>query len=88
MALILAPAGVLHQEISKYAPINGVSVGRRTDRSTWRIDFNSSATLAQKNDANRALAAFDMMTALATTSPKDPFQLLIDRVTALEAKVP
>ena len=40
-------------------PIHGVSIGRETDRSTWRIDFKDEATAEQRAAAGDALAAFD-----------------------------
>lgn len=42
------------------AQVDGVSIGDRNDRATWRIDFAATATAAQKQAARDALAAFDM----------------------------
>ena len=48
----------LVEDVSDVAPIDGVSVGRWDDRTTWRIDFREDATEAQKNAAVAMLAAW------------------------------
>lgn len=40
-------------------PIVGVSVGRATDKATWRVDFAADATSAQRAAAQAVLDAFD-----------------------------
>jgi hypothetical protein len=41
-------------------PIFGVSIGQVMDRSTWRIDFQPSATSAQRADAALILSTYDL----------------------------
>lgn len=40
-------------------PLDGVGIGRRADRSTWRVDFTAEATEAQRTQAQVLIAAFD-----------------------------
>jgi hypothetical protein len=40
-------------------PIHGVSIGRKNDKSTWRIDFKDEATIEQKIEASKLLQDFD-----------------------------
>ena len=40
-------------------PIVGVSIGQPADRSTWRIQFDETATQADRDDEAAAIAAFD-----------------------------
>ena len=49
----------LHDALEAVAPIDGVSINRWDDRSTWRIDFTDEATEEQKAAAQAALEAFD-----------------------------
>ena len=41
-------------------PITGISIGRKDDRSTWRVDFAPEATDEQKARATQIVAAFDL----------------------------
>jgi len=50
----------LHDLIAALAPIDGVSIGKRSDKTTWRIDFKPEATEQQKAAAQAALDAFDI----------------------------
>lgn len=50
----------LHNQISAVCPIQGISIALETDKSTWRIDFDLSATPAQKAAAQTVLQAFDV----------------------------
>ena len=43
-------------------PIVGVSIGRADDRSTWRVDYASSATDAQKTAGAALVATYDEAT--------------------------
>ena len=52
-------ASDLHAKISAVAPILDVSIGRNNDPSTWRVDFDPSATDAQRLAANAVVAAFN-----------------------------
>ena len=47
-----------------------VSIGRRDDKSTWRIDFKSSVTDQQRSAAEAALAAFDPLAAVKAEAKK------------------
>lgn len=51
----------LQTAVERHAPVVGVSIGRRDDRSTWRIDFAANATEPQRLAALAALAAFDVL---------------------------
>jgi hypothetical protein len=53
-------AADLHAEIAAVCPIHGVSIGRKNDKATWRIDFAPDATDAQKAAADAVKAAFDL----------------------------
>lgn len=53
-------AAVLNESILSVCPITGVSLGTRTDRTTWRIDFKPEATLAQRAAAQAVVATFDV----------------------------
>lgn len=55
----------LTDAISAVAPIHGVSIGRKDDRSTWRLDFKDEATANHRADAQATLLAFDI-------APYDP----------------
>lgn len=58
-------AGLLHDAIEQQGiPIEGVSIGRRNDRATWRIDFAVTASDEQRAQAAVLLAAFDPDTAI------------------------
>jgi len=47
----------LHQRIALVCPINGVSIGNVSDRSTWTFNANDSATEEQKVAAQAILDA-------------------------------
>lgn len=51
---------VIHEKVEAVAPIEGVSVGVRGDKLTWRVDFLRSATAAQRRDAQDVIDAFDI----------------------------
>lgn len=48
----------LSASIAEVAPIHGVSVGNRNDKSTWRVDFKPDATDQQKAAAQAVVNAF------------------------------
>ena len=64
--MILEPVTALYNTISAVCPIRGVSIGVPATKSTWRIDFDPTATPAQKTAAQTALTNFDY-TASKTT---------------------
>lgn len=39
--------------------IDGVSIGRKDDKTTWRVDFRGDPTEVQKSAAAAVIAAFD-----------------------------
>lgn len=49
----------LTKALGQIAPIHGVSIGRRNDKSTWRIDFKADATVEQRAAAQAVLNTFD-----------------------------
>lgn len=51
----------LYDQINAVCPIDGVSIGDKLDKSTWRVDLSSSATLAQKTAAQAVVTAFDIV---------------------------
>ena len=50
----------LDQAIKAVCPISGVSIGRKDDKATWRIDFLAEAKQGQRTAAQAVLDAFDM----------------------------
>ena len=53
-------AAVLNERILSVCPITGVSLGTRTDKTTWRIDFKPEATPVQRTAAQAVVDAFDV----------------------------
>lgn len=53
-------ASRLDSEVSVVCPIYGVSIGRKNDKSTWRIDFAPEATAQQRLAAQSVVDAFDV----------------------------
>ena len=51
-------AAKLDQAIKAVCPITGVSIGNEKDRSTWRIQFDQSATDIQRVQAQSVLNGF------------------------------
>ena len=50
----------LHAQIAAVAPIVGVSIGRKEDKLTWRIDFAPEATQPHRDAAAGVVASFDV----------------------------
>lgn len=50
----------LNRVLNEVCPIHGVSIGRKDDKATWRIDFKDEATAGQRADGRAALNAFDV----------------------------
>lgn len=61
---------LLYDTISPICPIDGVSIGRKNNKTTWRIDFKDSATEQQKNDAFRIIDKFDINAYLVRDAEK------------------
>lgn len=74
---LFAPATVLHDQLSR-AGINvvGVSIGRKDDKRTWRIDL---ADESQRAQADALVAAFDP----ATKPPEPTRREKLERATGL-----
>lgn len=49
----------LHVHLATVCPIDGVSIGRAEDRSSWSIKYSEDATDEQRVLADRALKDFD-----------------------------
>lgn len=50
----------LHDAVEKVAPIDGVSLESKRDKSTWRIDFKKEATQKQKDAAQKVIDEFEI----------------------------
>ena len=51
----------LHTQLTAAGiPIHGISIGRKDDKATWRVDFAPEATDEQKAQAAQIVAAFDV----------------------------
>jgi len=73
---------VLTQQVKAICPIYGISIGDKTDKSTWRIDFDPAATDAQKSAAKTVVQNFDVAAEEATEAA----QAQIDVDLGLQAK--
>lgn len=51
--------GHLHEAIESVCPIDGVSIGDESDRTTWRVDYCDAATSQQRAAADQVLASYD-----------------------------
>lgn len=71
----------LDQKIRAVCHAHGVSVGKKSDKKTWRIDFTPEATEAEKKAAQAVIDAFD------ETEPAPVVKSVEERLAALEAKV-
>lgn len=49
----------LDQAIRAACPIDGVSIGKAQDKTTWRIDFKPEATESERAAASAILAQID-----------------------------
>lgn len=49
----------IHDKIAAICPIDGLSIGRATDKSTWRIDFKKQATDSERQAARELLEAIN-----------------------------
>lgn len=71
-------AADLHAAIAAVCPIHGVSIGRKNDKTTWRIDYAPEATDTEKAAAQAALATFDVAVAMEAARVKRERAALID----------
>ena len=53
----------LDSALKVVCPIHGVSVGRRDDKATWRINFKDEATAQERDAAQAVIDAFDPVAA-------------------------
>jgi len=53
----------LSEAIKAVCPIHGVSIGRKDDKATWRIDFKDETTAEQRAAAQSALEAMSPQSA-------------------------
>lgn len=51
-------ASKLHERLAGVAPIDSVSIGVKTDKATWRVDFRPAATAQQRADAQAVIDAW------------------------------
>lgn len=65
-------AAKLDAAIKAVCPILGVSIRRKDDKATWRIDFRPEATQPQKDAAQAVLDAFDPVAAEVPPDLSDP----------------
>ena len=80
-------AALVHAAVAAVCPIHGVSIGRKDDKGTWRIDFQASATDEQRQAAMLAISALDLAVERAKPKPKTREEILEERLAALEAKL-
>lgn len=64
----------LHKQIEKVCPIIGISIGVTADKTTWRVDYDPSATDAQQSAAKTVVTAYN----------PDAVSLLDQKTSALE----
>ena len=55
----MLPIELLDQQLKLVCPIDGVSIGRWSDKTTWQITFRPEATAAERARAQTVLTAFD-----------------------------
>lgn len=53
-------ASQVAEEVGKVAPIDSVSIGNRTDKTTWVVRFKTAATDSQKTAAQAIIDGFDL----------------------------
>lgn len=76
-------AAKLDEAVKAVAPISGVSIGRRDDRSTWKAHFNDNATPEQ---IEAAQAVIDGFVEVDDPTPPDRIRELEDTVALLIAE--
>ena len=64
----------LDQALKAVAPVDGVSVGVLTDKTTWRVDFQTTATDAQKAAAQAVIDNCDLTTIFAAPRVWTPYE--------------
>lgn len=71
-------AVALHTAVAAVCPIHGVSIGRKNDKSTWRIDFAPNASSNERAAAEAVLASFDVAAAQAEAAAKAVHAKLVE----------
>jgi hypothetical protein len=89
---VISFAALIHNRVALIAPIKGVSIGIKNDKSTWRIDFKDEATTSQRQAARDVILAFDVMLAEREQAIEDTRkarrQVLLEKLLdEMEAKV-
>lgn len=68
-------------------PIVGVSIGTPADRATWRVDFDPSATPAQRTQAASLLTTVIVDTAAQHTQDQTDVKAYIDAMPLVEQAI-
>ena len=68
----------LDAALKAVCPIDGVSIGRWHDRSTWRVDFREEATEGQRAAAHAVLQDFDPALPELRASAKDLLDAMLE----------
>lgn len=55
----------LDKALKAVCPVSGVSIGRKNNKATWRIDFMDEATDEQKKAAQDILNSMDVVEELS-----------------------
>ncbi len=66
----MSAASILQTQVIAVCPITGVSVGDVADRTTWRVDYDPSATQPQRDAAANVVATFDLATAVTNETQR------------------
>lgn len=78
----------LHDAVSAVCPIDGISIGKAADKSTWRIDYKATATAAQRAAAAAIVASFDINAEGARRETFKTDARLIDLISRLKSATP
>jgi hypothetical protein len=73
-----AALAALHAQVAAACPIDGIAVIDPTNPSSWRIDFQASATSAQKSSAQAIVTAYNVGTAPALVALAAKVQTILD----------
>lgn len=76
-------AAKVTEAVRAVCPIHGVSIGRRTEKKTWRIDFKDEASAKQRTAAQIVVDTFDVAAALRPEAVTAPAVLKRQREEAL-----
>ena len=60
----MSVAAILEEALAKSGiPVSGVSIGRKDNKATWRVDYSSDPTLEQRAQAADIINGFDVAAA-------------------------